>query len=150
MSCSGAYWLLGGWFWCRYGGSWMVSYSLMFCVVRSFLVFSGFGLKSPTSGFQFYSTSSLKTLQLCSTDNKTSRLIVKGFSTVRDHQRGSQSYMKNRIGRKEIEVSRRRERGTQEERNRCTQLSVLKVFSVAQTPTKIHRIGLGREGERRK
>ena len=69
---------------------------------------------------------------------------------MRDHQRGSQSYMKNRRERKEIEVSRRRERGTQEERDRSTQLSVLKVFSVAQTPIKIHRIGLGREGERRK
>ena len=69
---------------------------------------------------------------------------------MRDHQRGSQSYMKNRRGRKEIEVSRGRGRGTQEERDRSTQLSVLKVFSVAQTPTKIHRIGLGREGERRK
>ena len=43
MSCSGAYWLLGGgWFWCRYGGFWMVSYSLMFCAVRSFLVFLRF------------------------------------------------------------------------------------------------------------
>ena len=31
-----------------------------------------------------------------------------------------------------------------------TQLSVPRVFSVAQTPTKIHRTGLGREGERRK
>ena len=30
-------------------------------VFRSFLVFSGFGLKSPASGFQFYSSSSLKT-----------------------------------------------------------------------------------------
>ena len=69
---------------------------------------------------------------------------------MRNNQKGSQSYMKNRKGRKEIEVSRRRERGTQEERDRSTQLSVLKVFSVAQTPTKIHRIGLGREGERRK
>ena len=58
--------------------------------------------------------------------------------------------MKNRRGRKEIEVSRRRERGTQEERDRSAQLSVLKVFSVAQTAAKIHRIGLGREGERRK
>ena len=75
---------------------------------------------------------------------------MKRFSTVRDNQRGSQSYMKNRRGRKEIEVSRQGERGTQEERDRSTQLSVLKVFSVAQTPTKIHRIGLGREGERRK
>ena len=46
-----------------------------------------------------------------STDNKTYRLMVKGFSTVRDTQRGSQSYMKRRRGRKEIEVSRRRKRG---------------------------------------
>ena len=69
---------------------------------------------------------------------------------MRDHQRGSQSYMKNRRGRKEIKVSMRRVRETQEERDSSTQLSVLKVFSIAQTPTKIHRIGLGREGERRK
>ena len=62
MSCSGTCWLLGGaWFHCRYGGFWMDSYSLMFCVVRSFMVFSGLGLKSPASGFQSYSYSSLKT-----------------------------------------------------------------------------------------
>ena len=62
MSCSETYWLLGGgWFQCRYGGFWMVSYYLIFRVVRSFLVFSGFGLKPPASGFQFYSFSSLKT-----------------------------------------------------------------------------------------
>ena len=58
-----------------------------------------------------------------STDNKTSRLMVKKFATMRDTQRGSQSYMKRR-GRKEIEVSRRRKRGTQEERDRSTQYSV--------------------------
>ena len=69
---------------------------------------------------------------------------------MRDNQRVSQSYMKNRRQRKEIEVSRRRERGTQEERDRYTQLSVPKVFAIAQIPTKIHRIGLGREGKRRK
>ena len=62
MSCSGTYWLLGGgWFPSRYGGFCMVSYYLIFHVVRSFLVFSGFGLKSPASGFQFYTSSSLKT-----------------------------------------------------------------------------------------
>ena len=62
MSCSETYWLLGGgWFQSRYGGFWMVSYYLMFPVVRSFLVFSGLGLKFPASGFQFYSSSSLKT-----------------------------------------------------------------------------------------
>ena len=75
--------------------------------------------------------------------------MVKRFFTVRDTQRGSQSYMKKRSGRREIEMSRRRKRGTQKERDRSTQLSVPKVF-VAQTPTKIHRIGLGREGERGK
>ena len=50
MSCSGTYWLLGGgWFQCRYGGFWKISYYLMFPVVRSSMVFSDFGLKaSPT------------------------------------------------------------------------------------------------------
>ena len=67
---------------------------------------------------------------------------------MRDAQRGSQSYTKKR--RREIEMSRRRERGTQEERDRSMQFSVPKVFFVAQTPTKIHRTGLGRERERRK
>ena len=75
---------------------------------------------------------------------------MKRLSPVRDTQRSSQSYMKKRSGRREIEMRRRRKRGTQEERDRSTQLSVPRVFSVAQTPTKIHRIGLGSEGERRK
>ena len=69
---------------------------------------------------------------------------------MRDTRRGSQSYMKKRRGRREIEMSRRRKRGTQEERDRSTQLSVPKVFSVSQTPTEINRIVLGREGEGRK
>ena len=42
-----------------------------------------------------------------STDDRTSRLMVKRFSTVRDTQRGSQSYMEKRRGRREIEVTRR-------------------------------------------
>ena len=62
MSWSGTFWLLvGGWFQGRYGGFWMISYYLMFREVRSFLVFSGLGLKSPASGFQSYSSGSLKT-----------------------------------------------------------------------------------------
>ena len=35
---------------------------------------------------------------------------MKRFPTVRDTQRGSQSYMKKRRGRKEIKVSRRRKK----------------------------------------
>ena len=46
-----------------------------------------------------------------STDNKTSRLMVKQFSTVRDSQRDSQSYTEKRRGRREIEVTRRRRGG---------------------------------------
>ena len=76
--------------------------------------------------------------------------MAKRFSPVRDTQRGSQSYMRKRRGRREIEMSRRRKRGTQEERDRSMQLSVPRVFSVAQIPIKMHRIGLGREGERKK
>ena len=38
---------------------------------------------------------------------------MKRFSPMRDNQRGSQSYMKNRRGRKEIEVG---DRGEQEEK----------------------------------
>ena len=44
-------------------------------------------------------------LQPCSTDDKTSRLMVKRFSTVEDTQRGSQNYMEKRRGRRELEVT---------------------------------------------
>ena len=46
-----------------------------------------------------------------STNDKTSRLMVKRFSTMSDTQRGSQSYMEKRRGRREIEVTRRRRGG---------------------------------------
>ena len=52
-----------------------------------------------------------------STSDKTSRLMVKRFSTLRDIQRGSQSYMKKRRGRKEIEVDQEEKRGNQKERD---------------------------------
>ena len=61
MSCSGTSWLLGGaWVQYRYGGFWMSSSLLMFPGVRSSLMFSGFEVKSPASGFQSYCYSSLK------------------------------------------------------------------------------------------
>ena len=74
-------------------------------------MFSGFGLKSPASGIQSYFYSSLRLFHLYSTFDKTSRLKMKSFSTVRDIQRGSQSYMEKRRGRREIEVTRRRRGG---------------------------------------
>ena len=51
---------------------------------------------------------------------------------MRDTQRGSQSHMKKRRGRKEIEVSRRRRRGIQEKRDRSRQHSLPEIFSAAQ------------------
>ena len=83
----------------------MSSYRLMFLGVRSSLMFSGFGLKPPASGFQFYFYSSLKMSPLYSTVDKTSRLKMKSFSTLKDTQRGSQSYMEKRRGRGELEVT---------------------------------------------
>ena len=44
-------------------------------------------------------------------DDKTSRLMVNRFSTVRDTQRDLQSYMEKRRGRREMEVTRRRRGG---------------------------------------
>ena len=43
---------------------------------------------------------------------------MKGFSTVRDTQRGSQNYMKKRRGSKKTEVNRRRKRGIQDRKDR--------------------------------
>ena len=57
--------------------------------------------------FSLILTVASRLLHPYSTDDKTSRLMVKRFSTVRDTQRGSQSYMEKRRGRREIEVTRR-------------------------------------------
>ena len=55
--------------------------------------------------------------------------------------------MKNRRGRKEIEVSRRGERGTQEERERSTQLSVLRVFSEPRHPQRFTELDWEEKGK---
>ena len=61
--------------------------------------------------FSLILTIASRLLHPYSTDGKTSRLMMKSFSTVRDTQRDSQSYMEKRRGRKEIEVTRRRRGG---------------------------------------
>ena len=61
--------------------------------------------------FSLILTPASRLLHLYSTDDKTSRLMMKSFSTVRDTQRVSQSYMEKRKGRREIEVTRRRRGG---------------------------------------
>ena len=61
--------------------------------------------------FSLFLTVASRVLHLYSTDDKTSRLIMKSFSTMRDTRRGTQSYMEKRRGKREIEVSRSRRGG---------------------------------------
>ena len=55
--------------------------------------------------FSLIFTVASRLLHLYSTVDKTSRLKMKSFSIVRDTQRGSQSYMEKRRGRRELEVT---------------------------------------------
>ena len=88
----------------------MSSCKLMFPGVRSSLE-SGvpwsqgldLSLLLPVIGLIFAVVSKL--LLLYNTIDKISGLKMKSFSTVRDTQRGSQSYMEKRGGRKELEVT---------------------------------------------
>ena len=61
--------------------------------------------------FSLILTVASRLLHPYSTNDKTSRLMVKRVSTVRDTQRVSQSYIEKRRGMKEIEVTRRRRGG---------------------------------------
>ena len=61
--------------------------------------------------FSLILTIASRLLHLYNTNDKISWLKVKSFSTVRDTQRGSQSYTEKRSGRMEIELTRRRRGG---------------------------------------
>ena len=103
MSYSETCWLLGGaWFQCRYGGFWMSSCELMFPESGGFWCSQVLDLSLLPLAFSLILTVASRLLHPYSTDDKTSRLMVKRFSTVGDMQRGTQSYMKKRRGRREI------------------------------------------------
>ena len=70
--------------------------------------------------FSLILTVASRLLHPYSTDDKTSRLMEKRFSTVRDTKKGSQSYMEKRRWRGAIEVPRGEE-GTQKEREQSSQ-----------------------------
>ena len=75
-----------------------------------------------------------------STDNETFKLMVKQFPTVRDSQRGSQSYREKRIGRREIEVTRRRRGGIQREESNLASDQFPKSSPQYGIPREIHRV----------
>ena len=80
----------------------------MFPGVRSFPVFSSLDLNLLLLVFSLILTVASRILYPYHTDDRTSRLMERRFSTVRDTPRGSQSYMEKRRGRREIEVTWRR------------------------------------------
>ena len=90
--------------------------------------------------FSLILTVASKLLHPYSTDDKTSRLMVKRFSTVRDTQRGSQSYMEKRRRRREIEVTRRRRGGVKRRETNLASNQFPKCSPQPGTTKEIHRI----------
>ena len=74
------------------------------------------------------------------TDDKTSRLMVKKFSTVRDSQRNAQNYIDKVRGKMDIEVTRRRRGGIK----RCESKLASNHFPMCSpqsgTPREVHRV----------
>ena len=103
-------------------------------------MFSSFGVKPPASGFSPSLTVASKLLHPYSTDNKTSRLMVKQFSTARDSQRDSQSYTEKRRGRREIEVTRRRRGGVKRGESNLASNQLPKCSPQPGIPKEIHRV----------
>ena len=136
MSCSGTCWLLGGaWFQCRFGVFWLSSCLLMFSGIRSSLMFPELHL-----AFSLILTIASRLLHPYSTDVKQSRLMEKQFSTARDTQRGSQSYMKKRRGKGEIEVTRRKRGGIKRGESNLASNQFAMCSQQPRTPRKVHRV----------
>ena len=72
-----------------------------------------------------------------STDDKTSRLMEKRFSTMRDTQKVSLSYIEKKRGR-EIEVTRRRRGGIKRGENNLTSNQIPMCSPQPGTPREVH------------
>ena len=98
--------------------------------------------------FSLIFTVASRFLHLHSTVDKTSRLMMKSFSTVRDTQRGTQSYMEKRRGRREIEVTRRRREGIKRGERKLASnhlLCVLHSLDPSEMFMELHREERGRK-----
>ena len=101
--------------------------------------------------FSLILTVASRLLHLYSTIDKTSMLKMKSFSTVRDTQRGSQSYMEKRSGRRELEVTRRRRRGIKQGESQVASnhfLCALHSLDPSEMFTELHREEKREEGDR--
>ena len=70
---------------------------------------------------------------------------MKRFSTVRGTQRGSQSYMEKRRGRREIEVTRRRREGIKKGETSVTSNQFPVCSPQSGTPIEVHGVTYRRE-----
>ena len=122
----------------------------MFPGVRIFLMLSSLGFKPLSLAFSLIPTVSSRLLHPYSTSDKTSSLMVKRFSTVRDTQRGSQSYMEKRSGRREIEMTRSRRGGLK--RGECTLTNTQFLICSPQSGPlrEVHEVPQRRRGRGRK
>ena len=66
---------------------------------------------------------------------------MKSFSTVRDTQRGSQSYREKRRARREIEVTRRRTGGIRKGESKLASNQFPKCSPQPGTYKELHRVG---------
>ena len=107
-------------------------------------MFLSFGVKPLPLTFSPILTLAPGILHTYSTDKKTSRLMVKQFSTVRDTQRDSQSYKEKRRGKREIEVTRRRGGVKKGEKNLASN-QFLMFSPLSETSREIHRVTRRRE-----
>ena len=87
--------------------------------------------------FSLILTVASRFLHLHSTVDKTSRLMVERFSIVRDTQRGSQSYMEKRRGRRGIEVTKMRRGGIKRGENNLASNQFPKCSPQPRTPKEI-------------
>ena len=91
--------------------------------------------------FSLILTVASRLLHLYITDDKTSRLMIKRFSIVRDTRRGTQSYMEKRRRRREIEVARRRRGGIKRRETDPASNQSPKFSPQPRTHKEIHRVG---------
>ena len=100
--------------------------------------------------FSLILTVASRLLHPYSFDDKTSRLMVKQFSTVRDTERGSKSCMEKRRGRREIEVTRRRRGGIKRGESNLASNQFPMFSSQFGTLREVHRVTQRREEGRRR
>ena len=91
--------------------------------------------------FSLILTVASRLLHPYSTDDKTSRLMLKQFSTVRDTQRGSQSYIEKKKGKKETEVARRIKGGIKRRETDSASNQFPNCSPPSGTHKEIHRVG---------